>query len=372
MNLIEEHPRMTIQSVIASVKSMTDSSTYDDYNKDNMRDALMYLLNSIDATVKQEITPFITSSTTGTELWMRIVGTVQSSTIERLSKLSKTIRNIKLSDYKENVKEYSRVMMGYSKELDSAHKLPEEICYIILDHLCESSNEKFKVDFMGMRKKIAQEIREYHGKSRDAIKNIQVTNGHYTYISLLEEACETYQTLVDLGQWSVVGKSRDKGGVPEAMTAEVNALVQQLKASFKRNWGKDDKGSSKQSDTRRTDNRNKSKRIVKCYTCGEEGHIKPNCPNPRNPSGNLAGGGNATAGGSGARSWKVKPPRSGEPRTKTVDGTEWHWCGRCGGGNGRWSATHGTAEHNTNGQPSGGATTAANPQGNVHEAVMDS
>jgi hypothetical protein len=239
VDLIHEHPRMTIQGVTASIKMMTEDKLYDEYDKDNLRDSLMYLLNSVDAAVKQEITPFLTAETTGPELWMRIVGTVQSSTIERLSKLLKTIRNIKLTDYKENIKEYCRVMIGYAKELDAAHKLPEEMCYIILDQLCDCSNEKFKLDFMGLRKTVAMEIREYHGKSRDAIRNIQVSKGHYTYLSLLQEASETYQTLVDLGQWNISTKNKDRGGAPEAMTAEANALVQKITASLKKSFNGD-------------------------------------------------------------------------------------------------------------------------------------
>ena len=34
-------------------------------------------------------------------------------------------------------------------------------------------------------------------------------------------------------------------------------------------------------------------------------------------------------------------PKEGEAQTKTVDGKLWRWCAKCG----RWSTTHGTAEH---------------------------
>jgi hypothetical protein len=89
----------------------------------------MFLLNSVDLVTKQEINPFMLESTSGPELWMPTVGTVQSSTIERLTKVEDLIRVMKLSDFTvENVKEYSRKMIGYCKDLEAAGKLPENIC----------------------------------------------------------------------------------------------------------------------------------------------------------------------------------------------------------------------------------------------------
>ncbi|MHA7927731.1 MAG: G protein-coupled receptor family protein, partial [Marinobacter sp.] len=43
--------------------------------------------------------------------------------------------------------------------------------------------------------------------------------------------------------------------------------------------------------------------------------------------------------------WMTTAPKSGDPSTKTVDGRTYHWCAKCRYGKGRWTPSHGTAEH---------------------------
>jgi hypothetical protein len=76
VNIKPDHTRFTMQQVQEIVSNGLASGLYDDFDEDNLADSKMYLLNKIDQTTKQEINPFMSESTTGPELWMRIVGTV--------------------------------------------------------------------------------------------------------------------------------------------------------------------------------------------------------------------------------------------------------------------------------------------------------
>jgi Zinc knuckle len=88
---------------------------------------------------------------------------------------------------------------------------------------------------------------------------------------------------------------------------------------------------------------------VKCFNCGEQGHLSPQCPKPpkerqQNGSRNRnRSGTNGNDSNSSGNSFK-RPPNEGEPETKTVDGIEWKFCKRCK----RWrkgNSAHTTAEH---------------------------
>jgi hypothetical protein len=84
-----------------------------------------------------------------------------------------------------------------------------------------------------------------------------------------------------------------------------------------------------------------------CFNCNEKGHISPNCPKKNTDAGN-AGGNDRQASegddGNRQRSAARTAPKEGEPETKTVDGEETKWCGKCH----RWTKgdkKHSTTEH---------------------------
>jgi hypothetical protein len=148
---------------------------YDSYDDDNCMDSREFLLNSLDSKFLLKITPFITSTSTGPEVWIRIVNEVQSSSVERLLKVSNDVRNIKIKNFKgENISDYSSKMLMLCRDLDNGQRLPREICLTILDQLCECTVAPFKHQFYALRNSILDELRESHGLSDVAWREIQI------------------------------------------------------------------------------------------------------------------------------------------------------------------------------------------------------
>jgi hypothetical protein len=127
-----------------------------------LADSKIYLLNSIDLASKQEINPFMLENTSGPELWMHSVGTVQSFTIERLTTVKGMIQAMKVKDFtEENMKANTQKVIGYCKDLEAIGKLPEKICYIIVTHVSECA-------------KIKQEVANYFGKVQVMVRQMQI------------------------------------------------------------------------------------------------------------------------------------------------------------------------------------------------------
>ena len=61
------------------------------------------------------------------------------------------------------------------------------------------------------------------------------------------------------------------------------------------------------------------------------------------------------------------PPGPGEPQTKQIQGTTYHWCQKCNHGRGRWSTTHGTSSHLGKPPPSIKHNTGTPHSVNLHE-----
>jgi GAG-pre-integrase domain/Zinc knuckle len=316
-NIVQQHPLFTVENV-ADLVTTYRTTLYDDYDLDNLIDSREFLLNSIDSDIKLLISPFITSATSGPEIWMWIVGEIQSSSIERLVSVAENIKKCKLKSFKgENVKQYSAHMLTLCRDLANGQSLPRDICLTIVDQLIDCSVEKFRTTFLNLRDRIIDEMREYHGKSDFAIREMQVRQRLFTYESLLSKANTSYQTLLDLKQWGPNVFSKDKSGAPETLlsSAEVNALVQKAVAKVKKEF-----------DSKFFPRKDKD---VTCFNCGKKGHRKSDCklpPKTASPTKSI---------------WKTLPPKHGEPESKPVDGKEYHWCSKCK----RWSPTHGTKDH---------------------------
>jgi hypothetical protein len=107
-------------------------------------------------------------------------------------------------------------------------------------------------------------------------------------------------------------------GVPkkDKMSPERNALVQKIQSQVVNKL----KGSNGVQASSSSNGRggNKSLTKVKCYKCNKMGQYANKCPFKTSDKG-------GTTTTPTPEKWKHQPPRSGDPRTKTVNGKEYHW-----------------------------------------------
>ncbi len=142
-----------------------------------------------------------------------------------------------------------------------------------------------------------------------------------TYDKLLQKADQAYKTLRDLDKWGPAVHNRDRTSAPESLVnPETNVLDQRNGNGNNRRNNNNNKGTN--SSTTKKDG---STFVRKCHRCQSTDHLIADCPKKEN--------------------WKNKAPRSGAPQSKSVDGQEFHWCAKCAGGKGRWTTSHGTADH---------------------------
>jgi hypothetical protein len=312
LNLFTHHSLVTIDQVKDHVDDLKASSTYDDYDDDNLAESAAYLTDSIDAKLRGQIMPYCDKDVSGPELWMRIVGEVQSDSAERLEKLKEDVKKTKLVDHKgENVKMYTGAMLLKCRELQRGRQLPNNICLTLIDQLSACSVPEFKLEFMSLRRVAVSEMRMFAGKDQDAIAKMSKKNGWMTYERILEDANRSFASLSDTNKWGPDVTNKDKQAAPESYLteSEANTMVQKAitkaKEEFRGGGGQD--------------------KDIECFKCGKKGHRRADC----------------RSGSKEVAAWKTKPPSSGQPESKHVDAKEWHWCAKCS----HWRISHGTEDH---------------------------
>ena len=80
----------------------------------------------------------------------------------------------------ENIRLYAAHLTTLCRDLDTGLDLPRDICLTIVDQLIDCSVEKFRIDFMTVRRTILLEMEEYHGKSPLEVKHLQKLNRYFS------------------------------------------------------------------------------------------------------------------------------------------------------------------------------------------------
>jgi hypothetical protein len=309
-SLLHHHSTFTTSEIEEKIEDYTNDGTYDNYDLANLKWSATLLVNSIDPEMRKEIIPYCRRGITGPELWMRIIADVHSDSVQRMESLKEEVKAMKLRDFKgENVKMFTAAMLDKCRELENANALPPNICITINNQLTLCTVADFRIEFQGLRKALNANLRLYNGKNQQAIKRLAVDNDHHTYDGILSEASMSYQSLIEQGLWGPAVVNKDKGRAPEAYLtqAEANNLIQKAISN---------KGSSTGNNGQTTTNM----KDVKCFKCGKTGHRRSDCPKKD---------GDKNIKSKKKASWKSRPPKNGEPETKTVDSMEWHWCAKC-------------------------------------------
>ncbi|KAI2503664.1 hypothetical protein MHU86_10788 [Fragilaria crotonensis] len=268
-------------------------------------------------------------------VWLQLIKTIQSTSIERFEDLKAAIKARHPSQYAgENLELLASDFRKDARELTTAGQYDHNLTLTMLKTFLlagGSGNEDFRFQLRATKQKLDQALLDIGYKEKSAAQAHMVSK-KLTYQDVCRQAEDAYRLQYDRKEWPPASHATDTrvpsatfGNValPEgsAITrAEVLNLIQ--------------------SQTPRQDTPKKGN----CHNCGKPGHWSNKCPE-RNKNGrkNVPGSGTPTnaTGAHKTQSWRTVPPPPGTATSKKVKDKAFNWCEKCR----RWTTTHTTATH---------------------------
>ena len=334
--LFTYHSKYTKSYVAAFIAKKIADGVYDSYATDCLKESALWLVNSLDESLKNSLRPQLATRPTGPEVWMMIVGEVQADSLRRCAELAKKFKALTLMQFKgENVRDYAAAAENLLIQLERDDQLPNTHLLDIVDCFTACTVMEFQVHWMTRRHAIELFVMETLGKDKVAV-SLMPNKIHFR--DLLEEGKSKYNNLQHL--WGTPNKPKEQAllGQVKALQAKLDKMDQQLKAAPTPVGGNRPAGRGNNNNNNNNNNRRS------CWHCGGTDHIRRNCPNKDQPPANNQGGG---AGNRNQTANKFPKPKPGEPLEKTVDGVKCYYCSKCRKGEGSWNKTHKTGEHKT-------------------------
>ncbi|KAI2494289.1 hypothetical protein MHU86_20266 [Fragilaria crotonensis] len=329
-NVVKSHSRYTIQT--AKALSAEQLMLYDKYDKSNDRAAVKFVLSSLSPALMSKIQEKTEDSDSFHIVWLQLIKTIQSTSIERFEDLKAAIKARHPSQYAgENLELLASDFRKDARELTTAGQYDHNLTLTMLKTFLlagGSGNEDFRFQLRATKQKLDQALLDIGYKEKSAAQAHMVSE-KLTYQDVCRQAEDAYRLQYDRKEWPPASHATDTrvpsatfGNValPEgsAITrAEVLNLIQ--------------------SQTPRQDTPKKGN----CHNCGKPGHWSNKCPE-RNKNGrkNVPGNGTPTnaTGAHKTQSWRTVPHLL-ELRRPKGEGQGIQLCEKCR----RWTTTHTTA-----------------------------
>jgi hypothetical protein len=327
VELFTYHSRFTRTQVAQFIADKVADGTYDYHAQTCLKESAAWLVNSLDESLKKTIRPKLASRPSGPEVWMMIVAEIMSDSLRRSTILTDKFKALSLAKFPgEDVQAYAQAADEILLQLERDQQLPPNHLMDIVDHMSACSVMEFQIHWMAKRIEVEKFMKETIGKDKQAVA-LMPNKIHFR--DLLEEATAKYIGL--LYKWGKNPNKKEDAMLAQvkAMQAKVDKLTQQLQA--------------KNNGNKNNNNNNGGKEKRKCYNCGSEDHLKPNCPHPPKEDKEKKPEGETPSSSKG----KWAKPKAGEPHEKTINGKKRFWCSKCNDNKGRWNQSHKTDGHKT-------------------------
>ena len=332
-NVVRSHSRYTV----ATAKTLSSHQVllYDKYNKTNDLAATKFLLASLDPALMSKIKEKTEDNDSFHVVWLQLIKTIQSTSIERFEDRKAAIKAHHPSQYAgENLEALAADYRKDARELTTAGQYDHNLTLTMLKTFLlagGSGNEDFRFPLRSTKQKLDQTLLDIGYKEKSGAHAHMVAE-KLTFQDICRQAEDAYRTQFDRKEWPPASHAPDVrapaatfGNVASAPTSITRAEVLTLI----------------QSQTSGTENPTKK---GNCHKCGKPGHWANKCPelaNSSRKSGSSSSSGYRQDRTNKHKSWRTIPPPPGTGNSKKVKDKTFNWCEKCR----RWTVTHTTATH---------------------------
>ena len=332
-NVVKSHSRYTIQT--AKALSAVQLPLYDKYDRNNDRAAIKYVLTSLSPALMSKIKEKTEESDTFHVIWLQLIKTIQSTSIERFEDLKAAIKARHPSQYAgENLEMLASDFRKDARELTTAGQFDHNLTLTMLKTFLlagGTGNEDFRFPLRATKQKLDQALLDIGYKEKSAAQTHMVSE-KLTYQDICRQAEDAYRLQYDRKEWPPASHASDTrapsstfGNVATTehlpiTRAEVLNLIQSRAPT---------KDAPKKGN---------------CHNCGKPGHWSNKCPEKKNfapKNGTRNATRNHASGANKTLSWRTVPPPPGTAMSKKVKDKTFNWCDKCR----RWTTTHSTATH---------------------------
>ena len=347
-NVVKAHARYTVD--LAKKFCATQVTRYDKYDRTNDVAAKAFLLASIEETLSNRVEEKLEDTDAFPIVWLQLIKTIQSTSVERFEDLKQTIKRRHPSQYSgENLEQLAADFRKDARELTTAGQYDHNLTLTMLKIFLQaggSGNEDFRYPLRAVKQDLDVALLEIGYKEKGAA-NKHMIEKKLTYQDICRHAEDTYRTMYDRKEWPPARNVRDARAPPTSFgnlavdcdtpltRAEVLTLIQ-----------------TKSSTTR-------GARTGNCHKCGKSGHWANECPDnvspptssgrnqqhrsdrPRGHGGRRTPGRPQNQRNNETPSWRTTPLGTDAPTTKVHNDKTFNWCSKCH----RWTTTHNTSTH---------------------------
>ncbi len=278
-----------------SLLSGIDNLPVCDYDVDNLKWSGKAIMNSISLDLWETIEKDVGVGSNGPLTYAAVISKIQQVSASAVRSLVTQLKTMHLlAEPGQDVELFGSKIIDLTRRIEGSGRAPSDLTSIVAACFIDGDVLPFKIKALGLHDQV------------DSDPNCM------PWAQIVRELKEKYRNLLAQDLWDPQkAKSPEAPSVLNGLQASINKLAAQMDAAGA--GGNPGRGNGPPC----------GGRTVRCYDCGQEGHVRSECPLRGTPGS------------------KSTPPAEGAPEIRTINGASETWCATCK----RW--TTGDREHST-------------------------